>query len=390
MGAGGFAPTRSLPRTPGCPLPPPGGRSPGEWGRGGSGAQAHNSNPANYAREPRHAPRAKSTWPGAASEPRALETRGPGERGLHAGAPVRDAPLWAQRRARVDTQLPPLVLARKVPREASRERLSPEPRAHWGRTPPGDTSSLEGIYLRETPAEGRLGEGGSPAGRSVCRGRRAPLQIPSVQGHPLKSRWGGGTFELHQGDRREPPLQDARGANTQGFECQASRGRRHPPGRARPGARVCAGSRPPLQANGGGRPQPLRRAAASLSVSSPSGAWARRPGPHSPRRQDGRHRCAVSPARAKPLHCHPTTTRDRGQDSHGTAPQPRHPGSPRISRRQAGRCRARTRAPNKERRRTRPRHTRPQHFRRAGVSKFFPWATAPRPPGRPRFSPPPL
>lgn len=55
----------------------------------------------------------------------------------------------------------------------------------------------------------------------------------------------------------------------------------------------------------------------------------------------------------------------------------------------ASRCRARTRAPNKERRGTRPPHTRPPHFRRAGVSKFFPWAAAPRPPARPRSSPPP-
>lgn len=334
MGAGGFAPTRSLPRTPGRPLPPPGGRSPGEWGRGGSGAQAHNSNPANYAREPRHAPRAKSTWPGAASEPRALETRGPGERGLHAEAPVRDAP-WAQPRARVDTRLPPLVLARKIPREASRERLSSEPRARRGRTPPGDTSSLEGIYLRETPAEGRLGEGGSLAGGSVCRGRRAPLQralrVPSVQSHPLKSRWGGGTFELHQGDRREPPLQDARGANTQGFECQA----RPEGGETRLGergqGRECArapGRRCRLTA--GGAPSRSGVRPASLSVSSPSGAWAHRPGPHSPRRQDGHHRCAVSAARAKPLHCHPTTTRGRGQDSHGAARRPSRviPGRP--------------------------------------------------------------
>lgn len=189
MGASGFAPTRSLPRTPGRPLPPPGGRSPGEWGRGGSGAQAYNSHPANYAREPRHAPRAKSTWPGAGSAPRALETRGPGERGLHAGTPY--VTLWAPPRARIDTRLPPLVLARKVPREARGhwELLGSEPRVRRGRNPPGDTSSLEGIHLRETPAEARLG---SPAGRSVCRGRRAPLQgalrVPSVQGRPRRPR----------------------------------------------------------------------------------------------------------------------------------------------------------------------------------------------------------
>lgn len=161
------------------------------------------------------------------------------------------------------------------------------------------------------------------------------------------------------------------------------------PGRAWPGARVCAGSRPPLQANGGGRPQPLRRAAASLSVSSPSGAWARRPGPHSPRRRDVRHRRGVSSRQSKPPprppHDHPGP---RAKTPAAPPPQPRHPGSPRISRRRAARCRARTRAPNKERRGTRPLHTRPPHFRRAGVSKFFPWPR-PRDP-QPRSSPPPL
>lgn len=172
----------------------------------------------------------------------------------------------------------------------------------------------------------------------------------------------------------------------------SSGGRRDPPGRAWPGARVCAGSQPPLQANGGGRPQPLRRAARFTFRFLPLGCVGSPPGPALTPPAGWpppvRGLCRQSKTPPLPPHDHPGP-RPR-LPRRGAPPQPRHPGSPRISRRRAARCRARTWAPNKERRRMRPPHTRPPHFRRAGVSKFFPWATAPRPPARPRFSPPPL
>lgn len=126
---------------------------------------------------------------------------------------------------------------------------------------------------------------------------------------------------------------------------------------------MCTGSRPPLQANGGGRPQPLRRAAASLSVSSPSGAWVRRPDPHSPLREMAATGAGCPP----PEQTHSTATpRPPGAGAKTPTARRASPAASsrvaRISRRRAARCRARTRAPNKERRGTRPLHTRPPHF----------------------------
>lgn len=60
------------------------------WGRGGRGAQARGPRPASFARGPRHAPRARSTWPRAAKcapdprDPQPAGRAGPAERGRYA------------------------------------------------------------------------------------------------------------------------------------------------------------------------------------------------------------------------------------------------------------------------------------------------------------------
>lgn len=49
-----------------------------EWGRGGRSAQARSPRPAGFARGPRHAPRAQSTWPRGRRVSLTLETQSPG------------------------------------------------------------------------------------------------------------------------------------------------------------------------------------------------------------------------------------------------------------------------------------------------------------------------
>lgn len=142
------------------------------------------THPANYAREPRHAPHAKSTWPGAPSAPCALETRGThgSKRARVTRCPAHFVTPPMVATVRVNAQLPPLVLARKVPREATgdSEPRSSEPRYRRGRTPQKRRASRELTLERNSRR-------GSRGGRAPCR---LAGQSTGTTGHRSRVRYG--------------------------------------------------------------------------------------------------------------------------------------------------------------------------------------------------------
>lgn len=146
MGAGGFAPTRKLPRTPGRPLPPPGGRSPGEWGRGGSDAQAHNSQRTTRASLGTH---------------RAQRARGPGQR-------VRPG-LWRPTvRASAGSMLERPYVTPPVGAAASEGRHAASASSFGAQSPAGGQRALTGSS--SAPSLERVGGALPRATRQASRG----------------------------------------------------------------------------------------------------------------------------------------------------------------------------------------------------------------------------
>lgn len=146
--------------------PKPGGVS----GGGVAALRRRTAHPENYARQPRHAPRATSTWPGAPSAPWRPKVR------FHLGERVC---RWRKR-----ATCCPLGIATEGQHAASgcnfgaqRPALSHRgigaselgaSRPSGAHSPEG--SNLAGIHLRETPAEARSGGCTMLAGNSSLQG----------------------------------------------------------------------------------------------------------------------------------------------------------------------------------------------------------------------------
>lgn len=229
------------------------------------------AHPANYAREPPHAPRAKSTWPGALSAPCALETRGPLlSRGAEspAGESPHGAAPWGPA-CEGNTRLPAPIFGAQPPAVGHQGPGAPRLRPS---RPPGARSpgalDLAGIHLRDS----RRGRRRGPRWlQRVYRGGRAPLQSALGKGsHRPREMLSNGSFKK-QGDlRAESPLQDE-GARTEASEkkeseeaTKAPEGGEHSAGKRaaasgpRPGRRICAGfpaaAAPRQPGSRGGRP----------------------------------------------------------------------------------------------------------------------------------------
>lgn len=173
---------RPASRTPRRSLPPPGGRSPGEWGRGGSGAQAHNSQRTTRASLSTHrAQRARG--------PGALETRRLAPLGERRSSYVTPPSVAT---AGVNARLPPPVLARKVPREATGESklLGSGPRDRRGRTPQERRASRE-FTLERKSRRGPSGARQHAAGRSVCRSPRGRSECAPGRSAPGRTAKAG-------------------------------------------------------------------------------------------------------------------------------------------------------------------------------------------------------
>lgn len=159
------------------------------WGRGGRGAQAHSPRPASFARGPRHAPRARSTWPGAAKY-----APDPGDPG-----PAGCARLRRARELRAGLSGPPAAPPPRGPRCASlqlciwraksRGRPPRSPRGFFspavgdrrGRAPWGDLLPLAEKHLGEkrtwAPAQERTDRPPQTSSQAGPRGgRREPLR----------------------------------------------------------------------------------------------------------------------------------------------------------------------------------------------------------------------
>ncbi|XP_004396141.1 PREDICTED: uncharacterized protein LOC101385063 [Odobenus rosmarus divergens] len=208
------------------------------WGRGERGAQARSPRPAGFARGPRHAPRARSTWPRAAEcapdpgDPEAAGRAGPRLRELRASLSGRpDAPT-----AGLD----------------ARACLS----AFGGQSPAGGRPEVHGAFSVPQP--------------QACR---APAESGD---ETLPARAAGTTRraepELRQTRRTSKP----RAVNPQ-HQAPTTPGARLDPatGQPRPQllfVRIASGAaaHTVLPGSRGGRPSSPRRAVPSLSVSSPT------------------------------------------------------------------------------------------------------------------------
>lgn len=164
------------------------------WGRGERGAQARSPRPAGFARGPRHAPRARSTWPGAASAPLTLETRS-----LRAARarPPRD--LRASLSGPLDASTAGLH---------ARAPLS----AFGGQSPAGGRPEVRGAFAVPQPeAVGDARSTGlfiAPGGKAPCRESNVRAGEGRPSPHPTSSRAapGGGRLEPLRRSRAQAPL----------------------------------------------------------------------------------------------------------------------------------------------------------------------------------------
>lgn len=223
--------------------------------------------PANYARGPQHAPRAKSTWPGAPSAPCALESRGTlstRRGGARWRKPAPCCPLgprpWSARGFRLQFWR---AMSRDRP-PGNRRCSAPTLKTRRGRTLP-EALDLPGIHLRNS----RRGGGGAMVDAECPQGppgtapqcalhRLAPAGVQMADCGSLKK----------QGDTRRPPNARA-GREPRDVQKRGSRRRtrilkentplrgRAAASRLQPGGRVRAGpsaaASPPQQRGRGGR-----------------------------------------------------------------------------------------------------------------------------------------